>query len=78
MLMNPEWNESREKRIYLQEAPECIEVFEKFLKYLYTGKLTLSHSTVLPLLALADKYIVKVSSRYSKRNFHELFIYFRI
>ncbi|MCL4122262.1 UNVERIFIED_CONTAM: hypothetical protein GTU68_030479, partial [Idotea baltica] len=59
MLMNPEWNESREKRICLQEAPECVEVFEKFLRYLYTGHLTLSHDSVLPILALADKYLVK-------------------
>lgn len=59
MLMNPRWNESREQRILLQEAPECVEVFELFLRYLYTGRLKISHSTVLPILALADKYNVK-------------------
>lgn len=63
--MNPEWNESREERISLQEAPECVEVFEKFLRYMYTGQLMLSHDSVLPILALADKYIVKVSSFYN-------------
>ena len=58
--MNPQWNESREQRIMLQEAPECLEVFEMFLKYLYTGRLKVSHTSVLPILALADKYNVKV------------------
>ena len=62
MLMNPRWNESREQRIVLQEATECVEVFELFLRYLYTGRLKVSHTTVLPILALADKYNVKVSS----------------
>lgn len=62
MLMNPRWNESREQRIVLQEAAECVEVFELFLRYLYTGRLKVSHATVLPTLALADKYNVKVSS----------------
>ncbi|KAG7168215.1 BTB/POZ domain-containing protein 17-like [Homarus americanus] len=59
MLMNPRWNESREQRILLQEASECVEVFELFLRYLYTGRLKVSHATVLPILALADKYNVK-------------------
>ncbi|XP_063877167.1 BTB/POZ domain-containing protein 17-like [Scylla paramamosain] len=59
MLMNPRWNESREQRIVLQEATECVEVFELFLRYLYTGRLKVSHTTVLPILALADKYNVK-------------------
>lgn len=61
MLMNPRWNESREQRIVLQEATECVGVFELFLRYLYTGRLKVSHTTVLPILALADKYNVKVS-----------------
>nr|XP_053638569.1 BTB/POZ domain-containing protein 17-like [Cherax quadricarinatus] len=59
MLMNPRWNESREQRIILQEASECVVVFELFLRYLYTGRLKVSHATVLPILALADKYNVK-------------------
>lgn len=58
--MNPRWSESREQRIVLQEAAECVEVFELFLRYLYTGRLRVSHATVLPILALADKYNVKV------------------
>ncbi|XP_045606447.1 BTB/POZ domain-containing protein 17 isoform X2 [Procambarus clarkii] len=59
MLMNPRWNESREQRIILQEASECVVVFDLFLRYLYTGRLKVSHATVLPILALADKYNVK-------------------
>ncbi|KAK4302317.1 hypothetical protein Pmani_025583 [Petrolisthes manimaculis] len=72
MLMNPRWSESREQRIVLQEAAECVEVFELFLRYLYTGRLRVSHATVLPILALADKYNVKdlieTCVRYMKSN----------
>ena len=60
--MNHCWNESREQRIILQEASECVAVFELFLRYLYTGRLRVSHATVLPILALADKYNVRVSN----------------
>ena len=58
MLMNPNWNESREKRIVLGETPSCEAVFEDFLKYLYTGKIALDFATVIPIVSLADKYNV--------------------
>ena len=58
MLMNPNWNESRENRIVLGETPSCEAVFEDFLKYLYTGKIALDFATVIPIVSLADKYNV--------------------
>ncbi|ELT98242.1 hypothetical protein CAPTEDRAFT_109285, partial [Capitella teleta] len=58
MLTNPAWPESNKNRIVLKEEPECVSVFEDFLKYLYTGEINLTHYTVLPLLMLADKYDV--------------------
>uniref|UniRef100_U5EUX5 Putative transport and golgi organization n=1 Tax=Corethrella appendiculata TaxID=1370023 RepID=U5EUX5_9DIPT len=56
MLMNPEWNECREKVIELKEDPLCSLVFPQFLKYLYVGQIRISLQTVMPMLALADKY----------------------
>lgn len=60
MLMNPEWNECRKRVIELFEEPCCMEVFPQFLKYLYVGQIKISLQTVMPMLALADKYNVKV------------------
>ena len=59
MLMNPEWNECREKVIELKEEPLCSAVFPQFLKYLYVGQIKISLQTVMPMLALADKYNIK-------------------
>lgn len=63
MLMNSNWNESKESRVVLQESVESAEIFEDFLKYLYTGILKLELPNVLHVLVLADKYNVKVMSR---------------
>lgn len=35
--MNPNWAESHNTRITLQEPAQCCAVFEDFLAYLYTG-----------------------------------------
>ena len=59
MLMNPNWSESQEKTIILQEEAECAKVFPEFLKYLYTGIININHNLVLPLASLADKYNVR-------------------
>lgn len=56
MLTSSQWREACKNRIVLKEEPECIKVFEDFLKYLYTGQIHLTHESVLPLLTLADKY----------------------
>ena len=60
MLLKPEWTESCEREIVLHELEECVSLFGEFLEYFYTGNVSLSHSTVLPILALADKYNVQV------------------
>lgn len=61
MLMKPEWNEWHESNVELQEMSLCESVFHTFLEYFYTGKILITHTNVMPILALADKYIVKVS-----------------
>lgn len=59
MLMNPEWTECRESVIELKEEPCCADVFPQFLKYLYVGQIRVSLQTVMPMLALADKYNIR-------------------
>jgi hypothetical protein len=61
MLMNPEWSESQESSVVLQETPACAAIFGDFLSYFYTGQIRINHLRVMPILALADKYNVKVS-----------------
>lgn len=56
MLTSPTWPEAYKDKIYLEEEPQCEIVFEDFLQYLYTGKIQLRHTSVLPVLILADKY----------------------
>ena len=58
MLMNPSWPEFHRASIVLKEEPQCVQVFESFLRYLYTGAIHLTHLNVLPVLMLADKYSV--------------------
>lgn len=59
MLMNPEWNECKKSVIELKEETLCAEVFPQFLKYLYVGQIRISLQSVMPMLALADKYNIK-------------------
>ncbi|XP_061163352.1 BTB/POZ domain-containing protein 17-like [Saccostrea echinata] len=56
MLTSPTWPEAFTSQISLEEEPECQDVFEDFLQYLYTGRIHLSQTSVLPILILADKY----------------------
>ncbi|KAK9503948.1 hypothetical protein O3M35_010399 [Rhynocoris fuscipes] len=59
MLMNPQWSESHESRVVLQETPPCAAIFGEFIRYFYTGQIKINHAIITPLLALADKYNVK-------------------
>ncbi|KAK2580275.1 hypothetical protein KPH14_012522 [Odynerus spinipes] len=59
MLMSPQWSESQESRVTLQETPQCVPIFSEFLRYFYTGQIRINHGVVLPILSLADKYNVK-------------------
>ncbi|XP_030767399.1 BTB/POZ domain-containing protein 17 [Sitophilus oryzae] len=63
MLRNSAWSEWTESHIELQELPICESVFYTFLEYFYTGKIHITHTNVMPILALADKYLVKSLSR---------------
>ncbi|XP_072048111.1 actin-binding protein IPP-like [Amphiura filiformis] len=58
MLMGENWKESEEKKITLQESPEGEASFSDFLKFLYTGTLTLTIDNVCGIHTLADKYDV--------------------
>ncbi|XP_066594401.1 BTB/POZ domain-containing protein 17 [Prorops nasuta] len=59
MLMSPQWSESQESRVTLQETPQCAPIFSEFLRYFYTGQIRINYGVVLPILSLADKYNVK-------------------
>ncbi|XP_015117580.1 BTB/POZ domain-containing protein 17 [Diachasma alloeum] len=59
MLMSPQWSESQESRVTLQETPQCVPLFSEFLRYFYTGQIRISYEVVLPILSLADKYNVR-------------------
>ena len=58
MLTSDSWADHGKRTIVLQEEDECMDVFEDFLRYLYTAVIHLSHSNVLAVLMLADKYQV--------------------
>ena len=49
----------KETPIPLFETEECAEVFDDFIKYLYTGNITLNFDTVEAIITLADKYDVE-------------------
>ncbi|CAL1532752.1 unnamed protein product [Lymnaea stagnalis] len=59
MLTNQKWSEATKQSVVLVEEPVCESVFGRFLHYIYSGQLYLSHSNVGPLLTLADKYNVR-------------------
>ncbi|TDG41340.1 hypothetical protein AWZ03_012240 [Drosophila navojoa] len=59
MLMNPQWNECSKHVIELHEEACCSAVFPQFIKYLYVGQIEVTLQTVMPMLALSDKYNVR-------------------
>ncbi|XP_064622441.1 BTB/POZ domain-containing protein 17-like [Lineus longissimus] len=58
-MLNSDWLESKQSELVLQEDDECVKVFERFLKYLYSGKILINKDYVFTLFLLADKYNVK-------------------
>ncbi|ESO89187.1 hypothetical protein LOTGIDRAFT_229085 [Lottia gigantea] len=58
-MLSDQWQESKKTEIQLTEDDACKDVFEQFLKYLYTGSIDLAIDTTLPILLLADKYSIK-------------------
>lgn len=75
MLMSPTWTEWHESKVELQELPQCEPVFHNFLEYFYTGKIMITHTNVMAVLALADKYIVKVKNLHLIYLFRAIIIY---
>lgn len=63
MLTHNQWKESTDKVVTLEESPECQAAFEGFLKFFYTGKLTLTCENVCAIHMLADKYDVPLLKR---------------
>jgi len=62
LLLDKNWTECKESVVTLHEDPDCVEVFEDFLKYLYTGEIKRDGFIILPLLKLADKYNIRALS----------------
>ena len=60
MLLSENWKESFEKKVSLEESPQGMSAFSDFLKFFYTGKLTLTISNVCGIHILADKYDVPI------------------
>ena len=60
MLSSPNFSDSRQSEVRLQEEPAAAAVFPAMLRFLYSGRITITHATVLPTLVLADKYNIKV------------------
>ena len=58
MLLSQSWSDYTKKTIQLEEEESCAALFEPFLQFLYSGRIHLDHKSVLPVLMLADKYIV--------------------
>ena len=60
MLLSENWKESAEKKVSLEESPRGMSAFSDFLRFFYTGKLTLTIANVCGIHTLADKYDVPV------------------
>lgn len=58
MLYEKNWSHGMKAEIDLEETTECQNVFDKFLRYLYTAEVSISNSTAVGILCLADKYNV--------------------
>ena len=56
MLTGPQWKESTERVIVLEESAESESTFAMFLQFFYTGKMRLDYSNVCSIHTLADKY----------------------
>ncbi len=59
MFSESDWMESKQKAVSLEETDECSEVFGEFLKFLYSGRVTVNNDNLVALYRLADKYNVR-------------------
>ena len=58
MLYEKSWSQGSKAEVELNETPECQGVFSQFLKYLYTAEVSISTTSAVGILCLADKYNV--------------------
>ena len=58
MLFDNVWTEGACRELALNENPDCQNVFDRFLRYMYSAEVSISISTAVGLLCLADKYQV--------------------
>ncbi|XP_005104210.1 BTB/POZ domain-containing protein 17 [Aplysia californica] len=72
MLTSVRWTEANKQSIVLVEDRSCETIFDRFLHYIYSGELFVSHATVGPLFILADKYnirdLIPLCRRYMLEN----------
>ena len=66
------YGKSIKEKVPLQETPERAEVFEDFIKYLYTGNITLNLETINGIIALANKYqvedLTEIAEKFKKKH----------
>lgn len=58
MLSSEHWPDSQQKSVKLTEEDQCVPHFEDFLRYFYTGSITLVTDNAIPIHMLANKYNV--------------------
>ncbi len=59
MFFGGSWMEGSSNEVKMEDTPSCEEVFDVFLSYFYSGCVTVSNKTVIPVVTLADKYDVQ-------------------
>ncbi|KAI6242162.1 BTB/POZ domain-containing protein 17 [Aphelenchoides fujianensis] len=57
-MLSKRWSKQGYQELELSEDAPCTDVFDNFLRFLYSNNVVLKESNVLPLLILADKYSV--------------------
>ena len=60
MFYGGDWMERTNTDVALEETSQCQEVFPTFLQYFYSGTVSVSRDSVVPLVTLADKYGVEI------------------
>ncbi|GCB76999.1 hypothetical protein scyTo_0016635 [Scyliorhinus torazame] len=59
MLDTKRWSDSKDHNVHLTEEENCLSHFQDFLRYLYSGTVSLSTENVLPLHILSEKYNIQ-------------------
>ena len=58
MLFQSHWTQSSMEKVQLEEPDDVHDVFDRFLKFMYTSEVSVDADSVIPVLCLADKYNV--------------------